>query len=690
MIGNAKLFIDVTPLVRKEICTHGDLLLDLAKNYADAFYLSDSIKDSTELEELSTLLESTQGESKNPTFLGLEDLRKIAPDEIFLSFSNNALLDENFLKLACRKSFLLSISDDRTTLEQKIKACHQNEIELIMADFLPDEISWESFVKSPSFGYFLDKFIFLGPAFAASSLESNIGKASDSAKILLIIDSKSCSGQEHKSISPTLLSALRKSNHFEALDISDSHGELLAEIKSKIIARAAVVSSHENLSILHHVHLICGFIGKPHFIWAEGSFSPIRFLFAGQSNPLFDKGFNAMKGISLRQQITLVLKAVDDPNAEQTASPKDKSERFSSHIYAEKISRWLSSGVFEGLEECYRDSALDSGSPHPSLVDGTWPTSVFSKWAQGPFAPKVSDLILKRHLHPELKQDEELLESTRIALIESVFCYSPHLNNGAGWPHAFLSKATCVDEVQERLESLLTFMLNKPDFQNAYHLNTLRAAIWPYRFFASLLNPEQLKESQSYLHLGERFLRMEISAKGLSESPFSWLLLFLLYQEKSKEALALLDEHSSKLNDSFVQGQVLTSIQVLWLIGDEDLASATMESHNFSYKFFSDRDLLLCSILSALTGCWEKAEESYRLISEKNPDIFLRENLLKPRNFWLLQSLVYKKVGNSDLAQSFLSKAKEIDPYWGLHMSLLDRDVSSDDANRDCVPQFNL
>ena len=75
MIGNAKLFIDVTPLVRKEICAHGDLLLDLAKNYADAFYLSDSIKDSTELEELSTLLESTQGESKNPTLLTSSQVR---------------------------------------------------------------------------------------------------------------------------------------------------------------------------------------------------------------------------------------------------------------------------------------------------------------------------------------------------------------------------------------------------------------------------------------------------------------------------------------------------------------------------------------------------------------------------------------------------------------------------------------
>ena len=356
-----------------------------------------------------------------------------------------------------------------------------------MADFLPDEISWESFVKSPSFGYFLDKFIFLGPAFAVSSLESNTGKASDSAKILLIIDSKSCSDQEHQSISPTLLSAQGNRIILRPLDISDSHGDLLAEIKSKIIARAAVVSSHENLSILHPVHLICGLIGKPHFIWAEGSFSPIRFLFAGQSNPLFDKGFNAMKGISLRQQITLVLKAVDDPNAEQAASPKDKSERFSSHIYARKSAGGCPAGFSKALKNAMGASALDSGSPHSSLVDGTRPTSVFSKWAQRvPLSQKVSDLILG-HLHPELKQDEELLAST-IALIESVFCYSPHLNNGAGWPRTFLSKATCVDEVQERLESLLLYA-QQALISKMHTTSTHFGRPSGHIAFASLLNP---------------------------------------------------------------------------------------------------------------------------------------------------------------------------------------------------------
>ena len=138
--------------------------------------------------------------------------------------------------------------------------------------------------------------------------------------------------------------------------------------------------------------------------------------------------------------------------------------------------------------------------------------------------------------------------------------------------------------------------------------------------------------------------------------------------------------------DSWVNGYLLENNEP----APFGLARATMESHTLSYEFFSNRDLLLYAILSALTGCWEKAGESYRMIFEKNPNIFLKENLLKPRNFWLMQALVYKKIGQTDYYKSFLRKAEEIDPYWNLHKFLLGREIVPEETPRDCVPLFHL
>ena len=689
MIGNTKLVLDATPIANDEFSFHDELFTFLAGNFADFIFCSSSVSEKKRQDTLLKLRESVEeGRTDQLCLLGTADSVELSQNDLLLSLSSKAVLNQELLQLGCKKAVLLSLSD-KSSLQERINFCHSNEVDLILADFLPDEVDYDLTGNNNAWNYFLDNFLFLGPLY--DSLQTvNSGNAQSQESVLLIIDSESqqLSGQTAQS---SIVNALNKAKGFDVLDVSKLHDpNMLSTLRQKIVTSSGVVSLFDDPGLFHQVHTISQFSGKHHFLWGKCSLSPIRFLHTGQLHPLLLEGVDSLREISQREKITRAINAANVP-LQKIVLEENQQSKFTSNHYIEKLQNWLLTRKVSGIEECYKGNSSDSGSlASPSKGTVEWPILHMTKWAQGPLAGTISNKIVVDQLHPELKVNDELLKLTSDSLVEMVCFSAPHLDPRGDWLYSFLNKLLSKEGMSEKLEKLFVAFLENPILSNRHHFATLRSAIWPIAMWFDLLNPEKRKPLQDFLLLGENFSKMELRQNKSNESPFAWLLLFLLYQKKEQEALELLDSNKFGFNEKFIQQQRLTAIQVLWFIGSEDLAKETMESNKASFEFLSNRDLLLYSILAALTNCWAQAKDSYQLLFQKSPQIFSKANLLKPRNFWLLQALVYKKVGNSKYYESFLKKAEEVDIYWDRQKVLIEREIPLVEDIKDVVPFFDL
>lgn len=683
MISNFKLVLDISPFANTVFFLHKELLINLAKNYADYLFFEKSIsKEKQHLALKHLVANESDREAYETRILDQASLSNLDQSFLFLSLSDIVIVNKELQELECKKGMLLSSSDEDELL-QKINACYSNKIDLILSDFLPDEILLSLPKDIVGWDYFLEKFMFLGPVCDFTpKYKTNCDL--ETKTILLLFNLQKTN--RHAAHELVLVDAFLKSKAFKAINIGEIGSiELLRE---EISSCASVISIVNDQAIFHQIHTFCKLSGKEHFSWETCPLSPIRFLHSEQGHPHLIEGLDRFKESSLREKINLIIKA-KATSAKGIFVEPEKSHRLSSKYYVDKLDKFLSNEKLSGLEETYNSNHNYSEStPFISLQTPPKSHSSFIKWAKGPIAERISIKILEGNLPAELKQNEEFHKVFLNALVKHIFAAATFLNEKGTWPCLFLSKSIDLDGISKSLEESLIELLKLPNFRSENNLYLHKQAVWSDFFIFDLLNPKKRRMHQNFLQLGEKYIDLAIRSGHSGKGDFAWLILFHLYQDKGNKALEILDSQKYGFDDNFIQVLRISAIQVLWSIGDENLAKETIQKYRFSFEVSSASDLLTFSIFAALTDCWEIAKESYELLFKKRPHIFLNETQLKPRNFWLYQALVYKKVGNHELYNSFLRKAEEVDDYWNLQKILIERKILSHKNQKEIIPIF--
>ena len=160
MIGDTKLVLDATPIANDEFSFHDELFTFLAGNFADFIFCSSSVSEKKRQDALLRVRESVgEGRANQLCLLGKADSIELSQNDLLLSLSSKAALNHELLQLGCKKAFLLSFSD-KSSLQERINFCHSNEVDLILADFLPDEVDYDLTGNNNAWNYFLNNFLY--------------------------------------------------------------------------------------------------------------------------------------------------------------------------------------------------------------------------------------------------------------------------------------------------------------------------------------------------------------------------------------------------------------------------------------------------------------------------------------------------------------------------------------------------
>jgi len=689
MIGDSALILDTTPLANGKYCLHEELLVALAHDHADAFFFNESVPIEKQNDVLA-FLKSNFGQSEhmqNPLLMGKKDLEKLKPDDIFLSLCPKIEFDEYYMQFACKKALYISYPKD-DCFEKQLKLFEDFKVDLILTDFLPDEIEVESFQNIEGWEYFINHFLYLSPTINIQS-KPLIKSSNNSAKILLIVDNNIESRRKETINQHSLVTVLRKSDEIDFIDISKGiNSQYHICLKQDIASSTSIISWLNEPGTFHQIHLICQFTGKVHHHLGNCPLSPIRFLYSGLDQPHFLKHITSTSNTSIRYKVNDIIKRKKIKSGNRI--PDEKSlNRLSCEYLINKIINRISLNEFSSLENCYRSDTTKTSVHQPVHYENIdFESSSFSTWIRNPIAPIIATKIVKEELNNKLNFDYDLFLDTTTLLTKSISTISSYIKIGKYWSFDFLNNALEIDIIADNLKKYLHDLKHQQNALEGLNYNTLRRGIWSNSFFHTLLDPEKRKKFTKLLEFGEELESNNKKEGNLTKDSFAWLLIFLLYQNKTQKALNLLNDYDRIFDDCFAHENRISSMLILWLIDNEEIARKMVEEYQIPEDFSHYQSILVHAIVSALTGCWDKAELSYNRIHETMPNIFIKKDWIRPRNLFLMQAIVYQKVGNKDYFELFLEKAIQDNPYWYIQKILLDRKIQVNKSKESIIPLF--
>jgi hypothetical protein len=685
MIQNKKLIIDITNC-NKDIFSCNKLFFkELICNYADKIYIDDSLHRLSNFENVE-FLENIFDVKINMSIIisSKEELNNLNGDDIYFKLCYYDTFDKGFEDLKCKKIFYLNYSNESSFINE-INFIYKIKVDLILTNFLPDELPYHFDWLNNSAKYFLNNFQFIDHEYFPCSGFSQ-SKKMEIRNGLIIFDSTS-TVLNHKT--DNLILKTLENAGYKKLDISSTETLSLFKLLQKMIVKSKVViSTIQNPSVNQIIGSVCELYGSKNISLNTCITSPLRFLISGQEKPIISEGyFHENNNISIRQKILNIIR--NDPSIKKEPNIPASKNIYNKSNFIHKFENRITGFKISSIEQIYSYHSVRNKNQNVGIKLEKLPENNFPAWFNNPFAEIILERICHNNLNSPKLFDEVQAKKISEDLIQLLCLNIPNLVHN-DWHYRFLSKLASNDDMAKMLEKIFISLFQKQTFVNADNISTFRLSVWPFDMWFDLLNQEKRVSLQGLLKLGEKFMLYHLKKDSKFISSVSWLLLFLLYQGKVDDALSFIDNNKLNLDNSFIDKNRIQVIQTLWCMGNEESAKKVILEYDYVLERLTHTDLLIYAIFTALSSCWEQAELAYSILHKVNPTIFHNNENLLPRNFWLYQAIVYKKVGNTSGFCSFINKAELIDKYWTKQKVLLDRHITIDKKFYDFVPLFNI
>lgn len=685
MIQNKKLIIDITNCNKDNYFCNKLFFKELICNFADKIYISDSLHGLRNFENVE-FLENIFNIKINRSiiFSSKKELYDLNEDDLYLNLCYYDTFDKGFEDLKCKKIFYLNYSNEDSFINE-INLIYKIKVDLILTNFLPDELPYHFDWLNNSAKYFLNNFQFIDHEYFPCS-EFIQSKKMEMRNGLIIFDSTS-TVLNHKT--DNIILKTLENVGYEKFDISNTETlNLFKLLQKNIVKSKVVISTIRNPSLNQIIGLVCGLYGSKNISLNTCITSPLRFLINEQENPIIsESNFYENNDKSIRQKLYNIIR--NDPSIKKEFNTPASKNIHNKSNFIYKFENRITGFKISSIEQIYTNHSVRYKSQNVGIKLEKLPENNFSAWFNNPFAVIILERICHNNLNSPKLFDELQAKKISEDLIQ-LLCFNIQNLVNNDWFYRFLGKLASNDDMAKMLDKIFISLFQKQIFVNADNISTFRLSIWPFDMWFDLLNQEKRESLQGLLKLGEKFMLYHLKKDSKLISSVSWLLLFLLYQGKVDDALSFIDNNKLSLDNSFIVKNRIQVIQNLWCMGNEESAKKVILEYDYVLEKLTHTDLLIYAIFSALTSCWEQAELAYSILHKVKPTIFHNNENLLPRNFWLYQAIVYKKVGNLSGFSSFINKAELIDKYWTNQKVLLDRHITIEKKFYNFVPLFNI